>query len=158
MVTIIEAITTEHTLFCKMFDEISLLLPGLRRVTEVRLLSRLVEGMLSSHAAAEQKLAFTPLDHTLAQHNQLTRLYQDHQEIDQCLHGATVATQFPEAVRLLKAGLAVSRQHFLREEQTVFPLLQKLFDEAALQALGAAAQPLLGVPHFSHGPEVHSAG
>ena len=139
MATIIDSLTTEHALLSELFDEIGLLLPDLRTVPEVRLLSRLVEGVLSRHADVETNLAFAALDHAQAQNGQLTRLHQDHQEIDKFLHSATVATVFPDAVKLLKAGLAASRKHFRREEQTVFPLFEKLFDVADLEALGAAA-------------------
>ena len=41
--------------------------------------------------------------------------------------------------RFLRAGLKASREHFRREEEMVFPLFEKLFDPAALEALGAGA-------------------
>ena len=151
MVTIIDSIKAEHTLLCEMFDKIDFMLPRLRTAAEVRVLSRLVEGVLSSHAAAEEKLAFAALDHALAQKNQLTQLYQDHHEIDKFLHHATVAKVFSQAVRFLKAGLAASREHFRWEEQTVFPLMQKLFDAAALEALGAAVSSRKASPLASLG-------
>jgi hemerythrin-like domain-containing protein len=139
MATIIESLIAEHALLCELFDEIDRLLPDVRTVSEVRLLSRLVEGVLSRHADLETNLAFAALDHALAENGQLTRLHQDHQEIDSHLLGAKLAKGFPEAVRLLKAGLAASRKHFRWEEQTVFPLFEKLFDVANLEALGSAA-------------------
>ena len=150
MKIIIDSLTTEHTLLCRLFDQIGRLLPDVRTVAEVRLLSRLVEGVLSSHADVEQNLAFAALDHALAEKGELNRLYQDHQEIDAHLRGAAVATEFAEAVRLLKSGLKASREHFRREERTIFPLFEKLFSSAALEALGAgasgSASPL--GPHF----------
>jgi hypothetical protein len=117
---------TEHALFCELFDEIDRLLPGVRTAAEVRLLSRLVEGVLSRHA--------------------------DHVEIDACLHHATVAAEFVEAVRFLRAGLKASREHFRREEETVFPLFEKLFDPAALEALGGGASGSAS-PLWPHGFE-----
>jgi hypothetical protein len=137
MTTITDALASEHALFCEMFEEIVRLLPDLRTVPEVRVISRLVEGVLLRHASVEQNLAFAALDHALAEKGQLARLYQDHEEIDQRLHQATLARKFPEAVRLLKAGLAASRRHFRREEKTVFPLFQKLFKPAELEVLGS---------------------
>jgi hypothetical protein len=50
-----------------------------------------------------------------------------------------MAMEFVEAVRFLRAGLKTSREHFRREEETVFPLFEKLFDPAALEALGTGA-------------------
>jgi hemerythrin-like domain-containing protein len=132
---------TEHTVFCELFDEIDRLLPEVRTLAEVRLLSRLVEGVLSRHADVEQNLAYAALDHALAEKGELNQLYQDHQEIDARFQHATLAVEFVEAVRFLRAGLKASREHFRREEETVFPLFEKLFDPAALEALGSGASP-----------------
>jgi hemerythrin-like domain-containing protein len=150
MESIISSLTTEHALFREMFDEIDRLLPDVRTVSEVHLLSRLVEGVLLRHADVEQNLAFAALDHALAEKRQLTRLHQDHHEIDECLRRATIAKQLPEAVRLLKAGLAASREHFRREEETVFPLFENLFEAAELEALGAHV-PRRASPWGAHG-------
>jgi len=153
MKTITDALTGEHTLFCKLFDEIDRLLPDVITVAEIRLLSRLVEGMLAHHAHVEQHLAFAALDHALAEKGQLKRLHQDHEEIDARLRDAALATEFTQAVRLLKAGLKASREHFRREERTVFPLFDELFDPASLAALSAGdsghASPL-GTPGFAN--------
>jgi hemerythrin-like domain-containing protein len=139
MKTIIDTLTCEHGLLGGLFDEIDHLLPDLRSVAEVRLLSRLVQGILSHHADVEQHLAFAALDHALAEKGQLNRLYQDHNEIDECLREAALTTDFTEAVRLLKAGLRASREHFRREERSVFPLFEQLFPPEALEALGAGS-------------------
>jgi hemerythrin-like domain-containing protein len=145
-------LTTEHALFCELFDEIDRLLPDVRTAAEVRLLSRLVEGVLSRHADVEQNLAYAALDHALAEKGELNQLYQDHEEIDACLHHATMAMEFVEAVRFLRAGLKTSREHFRREEETVFPLFEKLFDPAALEALGIGASGRSS-PQWPHGFE-----
>jgi len=136
---ITDVLTTEHTLFCILFDEIDRLLPEVRTVDEVRLLSRLVEGVLSHHADLEQNLAFAALDHALAEKGELKRLHQEHDEIDACLRDAALATESTKAVRLLKAGLRASRVHFRREEESVFPLFEKLFAPASLETLGGGA-------------------
>jgi hemerythrin-like domain-containing protein len=137
MNTIIDTLVTEHTLLRHFFDEINRLLPDVKTLDEIRLLTRLVEGLLSHHANTEEDLAFATLDHALAEKDQLKELYQDHQEIDSRLHGAALATEFPTAVRLLKAGLRASRDHFRREERTIFPLFDELLSPAAMEALGA---------------------
>jgi len=144
-------LTTEHALFCELFDELERLLPDVRTVAEVRLLSRLVEGVLSRHADVEQNLAFAALDQALAEKGELNQLYQDHQEIDSCLQHATLAAEFGEALRFLRSGLKASREHFRREEETVFPLFEKLFDPAALEALGIGAPG--GASPWPHGFE-----
>jgi hypothetical protein len=125
--------------FCELFDEIDHLLPDVRTVAEVRLLGRLVEAVLTQHANVEQNLAYAALDHASAEKGKFKQMYQDHEEIDECLHHARLATEFVEAVRFLRAGLASSQEHFRREEETVFPLFEKLFDPAALEALAGGA-------------------
>ena len=50
------------------------------------------------HADVEQNLAYAALDQALAEKGELNQLYQDHEEIDACLHHATLATEFVEAV------------------------------------------------------------
>jgi hypothetical protein len=149
MPTITETLLSEHALLCSLFDEVDRLGPDVRTLPEVRLLSRLIEGVLARHADLEQDLAYAALDQALAEKGELKRLYQDHQEIDAHLHGAAVATEFAAAVRLLKAGLKASREHFLREERLVFPLFEKLLGRTALEALGAEAS---GSAEFSLGP------
>jgi hypothetical protein len=151
MKTITDSLVTEHTVLRQLFDEIDRLLPDAKTVGEVRVLTRLVEGLLSHHADVEQNLAFAALDQALAEKGELKGLYQDHQEIDARLREAALAEDLPEAARLLKAGLRASRAHFRREEATVFPLFEKLFAPAAMEALGAGAAstppPAIG-PHF----------
>ena len=126
-------------------------------MAEVRLLGGLVEEVLSRHADVEQNLAFAMLDHVLAEKGELNQLYQDHQEIDACLQHATLAEEFAEAVRFLRAGLKASREHFRREEETVFPLFEKLFDPAAAEALEDVASGSAS-PLWPHGFEAALRG
>jgi hemerythrin-like domain-containing protein len=121
--------------FCTVFEEIDRLLPEVRTLAEVHLLSRLVEGVLSKHADVEQNLAFAALDQALAEKGQLKQLNQDHKEINSSLRNAVLATDFTTAVRLLKTGLKASREHFKREEESVFPLFDQLLSPETLTAL-----------------------
>jgi hemerythrin-like domain-containing protein len=139
MRTIIDALTAEHALFNLMFDEINQLLPDVHTVAELRLLTRLVEGLLTHHANLETNLAYATLDHALAAKGQLKQLYQDHNEIDACFRAVALTPQFAKAVRLLKAGLKASRKHFAWEEKKIFPLFERLLPAHALEALCAAA-------------------
>jgi hypothetical protein len=143
-------LATEHALFCELFDEIDHLLPDVRTVAEVRLIARLVEGVLFRHADVEQNLAYAALDHALAEKGELNQLYQDHQEIDAHLQHAAEAVELAEAVRLLRSGLKASREHFRREEESVFPLFAKLFDPAALEAMETVAADHAS-PQWPHG-------
>ncbi len=138
MTMITEALTTEHRVFTAIFDHIERVLPEAQRVEEVRLLAGLVEALLRAHSEAETNLAYVALDHVLADRGELDQLHQDHHEIDGRLRGAQAAKDRGEARRLLKGALRVSREHFAREEQAVFPLINRSLSPEVLAALGKA--------------------
>ncbi len=139
MTTITETLTTEHALLNRLCDELERLLPDVRTVAEVQLLARLLTGVLTHHSDLEENLAYAALDHAVAEKGQLDRLYHDHQEIDLRLRQAATAKELPKAVRLLKAGVKASREHFKQEERTIFPLFVQHLSPGALQTLATVA-------------------
>ena len=119
-----------------MFDQIERVLPKLDSEAAVKMLGTMVEGLLHDHADTENNMAYTALDHVLAQKGELDRLYHDHKEIDVRLKSVQTARSVAEARELLKAALAASREHFRHEEREVFPLMQKVLKPEMLGALG----------------------
>jgi hemerythrin-like domain-containing protein len=155
MPSITKMLSDEHTHFVRLFDEVDRLLPDLRTVAEVRLLCRLVEGVLAHHADVEENLAYAAMDHVLQEKGELQRLYRDHQEIDTCFQRAREACDLTTALDLFRAGLKASRAHFRCEEETVFPLLNRLLAPATQEALGRAASvgaSPVGVHGFASAP------
>ncbi len=158
MMTIIEALEAEHATFSAVFDQVERLLPTLENVAEVKLLGRLVEGLLRGHAAAEVDLGYAALDHVLEHRGQLDHLYRDHEELDARWERVRVAGDLREARRLLETALSASRKHFDGEERTVFRLIERVLPEAALAELGTAwmqqRRPLAGqvARKFAGGP------
>lgn len=138
MIDITTALTTEHVVFGTVFEEIERALPNLASVGEARMLSSLVEGLLRRHGETETDLAYVALDHALDNRGQLDQLHQDHHEIDACLGRVREAANLDEARRLLKTALQASRLHFLREERSVFPLIEQTLDRHTLTELGKA--------------------
>lgn len=136
MATITAQLIMEHAVFSGLFDEIERVLAETEDADAVNLLARLVEAVLLRHRDIEVDLAFSALDQQLAERGELDRLHRDHQEIDDQLRQAKTTTDHAEAVRLLKAALRNSRNHFRREEKTVFPLFEKVFLPDTLEALG----------------------
>jgi hemerythrin-like domain-containing protein len=136
MMNIIEALITEHAMFATVFDQIERALPGLNTPEEAKMLAGLVEALLQDHSDAETNLAFVALDHTLNHKGRLDRLHQDHDEIDDRLRRVRTATKLAEARRLLKGALLASRRHFRREEQTIFPMIEKMLQKKTLADLG----------------------
>jgi hemerythrin-like domain-containing protein len=138
MMTITETLIAEHRVFTEVFDQIESFLPKLTTLAEVKLLARLAEGMLQGHADTENNLAYAALDHVLKDKGHLDRLHQDHQEIDENLRRVQTARDFDKARRLLKSAIIASRKHFQREEQSIFPLIERVLRQDTLAELASA--------------------
>lgn len=136
MAPITKVLSIEHAVFCKVFDEFESSLANCRTLKEVNLLASTVEGLLRGHGETETNLAYSALDHGLASKGEVDRLYQDHHEIDDHLKRVHTATDLKEAKRLLKKALGATREHFRREEQVVFPILEETLQPETLAALG----------------------
>ena len=136
MDTITQKLIMEHAVFCDVFDQIERVLAGSSSIAEVKSLASVVEGLLRGHGETETNLAYAALDHALADRGALTRLYQDHREIDDHFKRIHRTTEPAEAQLLLKKALAATREHFRREEKHVFPLLEKTLQPDTLGMLG----------------------
>jgi hemerythrin-like domain-containing protein len=136
MQTITRALSMEHAVFCKVFEQIERVLSVTHTAPEVQLLASVVEGLLAGHGETETNLAYAALEHALADRGALKQLYQDHHEIDDHFKRIHLVTDPAEALRLLKKALAATREHFRREEKTVFPMLEKTLRPETLLTLG----------------------
>ena len=136
MQSITKTLSMEHAVFCKVFEQVERVLSATHSTTEVQLLASVVEGLLAGHGETETNLAYAALDHVLADRGALKQLYQDHHEIDDHFKRIHRATDSVVALRLLKKALAATREHFRREEKTVFPLLEKTLQPDTLWILG----------------------
>ncbi|MGD0744778.1 MAG: hemerythrin domain-containing protein [Verrucomicrobiota bacterium] len=136
MESITRILVMEHSVFREVFDQIERVLAGSTSAPEVKALASVVEGLLRGHGETETDLAYPALDHALADRGALNRLYQDHHEIDDQFKRIQLATDAAEAQRLLKKALAATREHFRREEKSVFPVLEKTLQPDTLLTLG----------------------
>ena len=136
MLTITKALVMEHAAFCAVFDQIERVFPKVGSAQEVKLLATVVEGLLNGHAETEKNLAYSVLDHVLKEDARLNRLHQDHHEIDGHFERVHHANDLAEAQRLLRKALAATREHFRREEQIIFPFLERVLQPETLAALG----------------------
>jgi len=137
METITQALIMEHAVFRKVFDQIERVLTGPKSAPEVKSLASVVEGLLRDHGETETDLAYSVLDHALADRGTLKRLYQDHHEIDDQFKHIHRTSDAAEALLLLKKALAATREHFRREEKYVFPILEKTLQPETLGTLGS---------------------
>jgi hemerythrin-like domain-containing protein len=136
MCTITQALVMEHAVFCAVFDQVERVFPKLGSAREVKLLATVVEGMLSGHGETETNLAYSALDHVLKEDDRLNRLHQDHHEIDKHFKRVHQATNLTGARRLLKKALTAMREHFRREEEIIFPFLERVIRPETLDTLG----------------------
>ena len=134
---ITEALAAEHTVYLSVFAQIERALPRLTTTGEVRTMAGIIEGLLEAHARTETSLAYLALDHVLEQNGELSRMHQDHHEIDDRLRKVRTARTCAEARRLLRAAIAASREHFRAEEGGVFPLLERVLHQETLAELGS---------------------
>jgi len=135
METITKTLIMEHAVFRKVFEQVERLLACTQSPLEVQLLASLVEGLLQGHGETETNLAYSALDHALADKGSLDRLYEDHHEIDDHFKRIHRATDVAEAQRLLEKALAATREHFRREEKSVFPMLDQTLQPHTLRTL-----------------------
>ncbi len=136
MPTVTQLLLAEHAVFVELFDQIDAALREARAAGEVNRLARIVEGVLRRHGESEAELAYAALDQMLADQGELRELHQDHREIDEHLTRATTAPDLQEARELLGRALEIAREHFCREERSVFPLFERVFCGESLEALG----------------------
>ncbi len=136
MDTITKALVMEHAVFTGVFGQIERILASSPSAPEVKVLASLVEGLLRAHGESETNLAYSALDHALADRKALNRLHQDHHEIDDHFKRIHRTTDATEAQRLLKKALAATREHFRREEKSVFPMLEQTLRPDTLWTLG----------------------
>jgi hemerythrin-like domain-containing protein len=136
MAAITHALALEHAVFCTVFDQIECAFPKMTTAQEVKLLASVAEGLLSAHGDTEKNLAYSALDHVLEDDGKLNRLHQDHHEIDEHFKRVHRANDLPEAQRLLKKAFAATREHFRREEEIVFPFMERVLQLETLGTLG----------------------
>jgi hemerythrin-like domain-containing protein len=136
MATITETLVHEHAVYREVFDQIERVLAGSQSASEVKLLAAVVEGLLTGHGETETDLAYSVLDHALADRGTLDQLHQDHHEIDGQFKPIHRTTDPAKALRRLKQALAATREHFRHEEKTVFPVLEQTLHPDTLGTLG----------------------
>jgi hemerythrin-like domain-containing protein len=152
----LEGLVAEHRVFLTVFDHVERILPAVRTTGEVAVLCRLIGELLHAHGQTENDLAYIALDHILAEHRQPTRLYHDHQEIDDLLKEIAKIRDLPKARAQLVAALNACRAHFEDEERVVFPLIERALQPETLRVLGRSWSKR-HVESPRHGPGLSSS-
>ena len=120
-----------------MFDQIELVLPALTTFTEIQPLARMAASLLHSHGENEQNLFYDVLDHMLKEKGYFGRIFAEHRETDSLMNQVQQSVDLAKARQLFQDTIDLTREHFLFEEQTVFPLAEKHLQNESLETLGA---------------------
>jgi hemerythrin-like domain-containing protein len=103
----------------------------------LRASGELVASVLLSHSEIEDDLLFRALEPLIGIGSpQLVGMRMMHEHIDRGLQAFRTATNVAEALAYLFGAIELSRQHFLGEEQTLFPTARERIPPDSRQALG----------------------
>jgi hemerythrin-like domain-containing protein len=143
---ITEALLAEHVVFHNLFDYVERILPKVKTLAEVRMLSALLETMLRTHAKVEDHLLIDPLESTFSQMGQDETFHEEHEEIERDLTSVGAANRVVEAKQRLLKAVVLCRKHFDKEERIVFPMAERQFSSKSLLVLGKRWEEQRTVP------------
>jgi hemerythrin-like domain-containing protein len=146
---IVDALLGEHGALHAQFDHLEGAVQD-AALSAVKAQAELLAAALQSHSTLEDELLFAPLEPFLgAGSPELLGMRMMHEEIDRGLEACRDAAETGPAQRELLGVIGLARQHFLGEEQTLFPLAQQRLPRqirARLGAQWAVRRGINGVP------------
>jgi hemerythrin-like domain-containing protein len=143
---ITEALLAEHVVFHNLFDYVERILPNLKTVGEVRMVSSLLETMLLIHTKVEDHLLIAPLESTFSQMGQDETFHEEHEEIERDLQSVGATARVSEAKQRLLKAVVLCRKHFDKEERIVFPMAERQLSPKSLLVLGKRWEEQRTVP------------
>jgi regulator of cell morphogenesis and NO signaling len=148
---ITDALKDEHRILRAHLDRLEELLASGAPAADLRAHAKLLAGGLLSHARIEDEVLFPAIEPTLGRDmGPLAVMRAEHAEIDGALGGAA---GFEDADRIratLLHVVEVARQHFVKEDNVLFPTAERILGTPKLEELNAklierrAAEPLAG--------------
>src|SRR5579885_1862824 len=155
---IVDALVGEHGVLGAECEDLEGLVALASSLAEVRAQTALLASGLQSHAQVEDELLFTALEPSLgASSPVLQGMRMMHEDIDRGLARAVQARDLAEIRDALLGVLDLTRQHFMGEEQVVFPLARDTLPLAIREHLGSQWADRRGIFRLAIGslaPEV----
>jgi hemerythrin-like domain-containing protein len=136
MTEIIPALLGEHGVFYALFDHLDNSLEDAHCAGQVKARAGALAAALNSHAEIEDRVLFQPLEAYSALQGPLTVMRLEHTQIEQDLEQIQSLEDLPAVQELARRITAIARQHFLKEEQVVFPFAERVLDPAAMADMG----------------------
>jgi len=131
-----EALLGEHGVFYVQFDHLEQTLPAVTSLDWVKAQAALIQSAISTHAQLEDELLFSAMDHHLGQGGPVAVMRMEHEEIEGTLNAIPEIQNVETICSRLLGAIQVARQHFMKEEQVLFPLADQVLGFEQLQDLG----------------------
>jgi len=144
-VRVTDAFLGEHGVFYALFEKLEEQLGPEATAPELAGAAQLLCDSLVSHAKLEEELLFRALERAGEGTEPLGAMHDEHVEIERQLALATRALVSEDAARALAEAIELAREHFLKEEEILFPMAARLLPPAELEALGARWSAARGV-------------
>lgn len=138
---ITQALYGEHGVFYSLFSEIQTLCDEKRSADELRGAAILLGRVLASHARLEDEVLFPAIDGG----GPVAVMRVEHDRIDQLATELATARSEDDLVQGLRDLLALTLEHFAKEENVLFPMSESRLDTGELERLGQQWAALRGV-------------
>jgi len=152
---ITDALKGEHGVFYAQFQFIENALPDANLAT-LKALGAMLAAALAPHAQIEDEILLPPLEAKIGEDGPIAPFRAEHLEIEDMLgrlqkvrevlgahdkiEGALArlpdATNVDEARQLVRDILYAARDHFLKEENMLFPMAEEILNDGTLELLG----------------------
>lgn len=134
--SIVTYLLGEHGVLYALLDWVEELAPE-APLEALRAYRDLLAGSIRSHAHVEEELLFDPLERAVPRAESAVRgMRTMHDDIDQALDELARTGEAARASQQLLNVIALTKQHFLAEEETVFPMAEEELSSPALEDLG----------------------
>ncbi len=133
-----DALLGEHGAFNALFSTIETLADTSGDLAQIEGALAVLAAEVGSHAGIEEELLFPALEPYLENDELIAEMRAEHREIQAGLERIEDAQNIQQAVDAVRLTLAVARRHFQKEEELLYPLAQRMLDEAAQTRLGEA--------------------
>jgi hemerythrin-like domain-containing protein len=150
---IVDALLGEHGALYAQFDHVEETAPQLS-LSALRAQTDVLAAALQSHSSLEDELLFTALEPLLGVGSpELLGMRMMHEDIDRGIEAFRAATEIERAQGAVLGVVGLARQHFLGEEQTLFPTARERIPQETRDALGAEWVARRGVMRLMLAPQ-----
>lgn len=130
-----DALLGEHGVLVDMLGELDGLTSRAESAHEVAVAVEVPAAALLQHAKVEDELLFPALEAVAGKQGITTAMRAEHVEIDALVARVRSASSLEECLRALDELLEKTREHFEKEEQILFPMIEREIGDTRLEAL-----------------------